>query len=136
MGEFSSRKVTVAGAGVFGLACALELARRGAAVTVCDPAPPDTSASAIAAGMLAPALEAALDPAMNGRFALLRQARDLWPEFAADLAGLRLFRDGARFRGDGAWLGKVEAALQTAGAVCERRAGELFTRFPRHHQNI
>jgi len=54
--------VTVAGAGALGLCIALELARRGAGVTLCDPAPVGDNASGVAAGMLAPVFETVLDP--------------------------------------------------------------------------
>ena len=47
-------RVAVAGAGVFGLASALALARAGAVVTLHDPDLGRTNASAVAAGMLAP----------------------------------------------------------------------------------
>jgi glycine oxidase len=127
MGELSSLRVTVAGAGVFGLASALELARRGAAVIVCDPRPPGVNASAVAAGMLAPAMEAALDPAMDGRFALLKADRDLWPAFFEDLPGVRLHRDGAVFRGEAGWLERLAAALAGQGSAFESRHGELYT---------
>lgn len=48
--------ITIAGAGVTGLACALELARRGASVTVFEvgAAPSDNPCSWFAGGMLAP----------------------------------------------------------------------------------
>ena len=48
--------ITIAGAGVAGLACAFELARRGVRVTVCEAGagPADNPASWFAGGMLAP----------------------------------------------------------------------------------
>ena len=52
--------VTVAGAGALGLCAALALADAGCRVEVCDP-DPRASASAVAAGMLAPVFEAILD---------------------------------------------------------------------------
>jgi glycine oxidase len=123
MGALSSLKVTVGGAGVFGLAIALSLARRGASVTLADPALNGDNASSVAAGMLAPALESALDPLMAGRFALLKQARDLWPGFVEDLPGIRLHRDGAIFAGPAA----VAERLAETGAVFERRGQGVFT---------
>ncbi|MGZ8364103.1 MAG: FAD-dependent oxidoreductase, partial [Caulobacteraceae bacterium] len=95
MGELSGKRVTVAGAGALGLSCALALARAGAAVTVFDPAPLGCNASGVAAGMLAPAMEAALDPVSEGHFQLLRRARDLWPAFVADVPGAVVHRCGA-----------------------------------------
>jgi glycine oxidase len=89
--------ILVAGAGVFGSAIALELARRGMAVTLADPAPVGDNASGVAAGMLAPAFEALLDEASAGHFPFLLEARDLWPGFI-DEAAVGLRRSGA------AWL--------------------------------
>ena len=125
MGELSHLSVNVGGAGVFGLSIALELARRGARVAVYDPNP-GASASSIAAGMLAPALEAALDPLAHRRFALLKEARDLWPSFAEGL-GVSLHRDGALFRASEDRLGRVATRLTAEGAAFELREGAIFT---------
>ncbi|WP_374532535.1 FAD-dependent oxidoreductase, partial [Phenylobacterium sp.] len=76
-------KITVAGAGALGLTTALALADAGAQVTVFDPAGPGDNASGVAAGMLAPAFEAVLDPAAAPHFDLLLAARDLWPALEA-----------------------------------------------------
>jgi glycine oxidase len=84
----------VAGAGVLGASIAWKLALAGADVTLCDPAAAGDNASGIAAGMLAPAFEAALDPETGLDFAHLIAARDLWPAFAAQ-AGIDLDRSGA-----------------------------------------
>ena len=92
----SSPDVIVIGAGVLGLCTAAELAARGHAVTVIDPGGPN--ASSIAAGMIAPALEALLEDLSADRAALLKRARDLWPVFA-ETHGLRLLREGADWRG-------------------------------------
>ncbi|RKQ37073.1 glycine oxidase ThiO [Kocuria tytonis] len=56
MSEHEPEHVVVAGAGLIGLATALELRRRGAAVTVVDPQPA-WGATRAAAGMLAPVAE-------------------------------------------------------------------------------
>ena len=63
MSTSSDSSVIVVGAGVIGLATAVELAARGFKVTVLDPAPA-SGASHYAGGMLAPAAEvvAALPP--------------------------------------------------------------------------
>lgn len=95
----TSPDVIVVGAGVLGLCTAAELASRGHAVTVVDPGLPN--ASSVAAGMIAPALEALVDEAGAERAALMRRARDLWPEFARR-EGLTLYREGADWRGPGA----------------------------------
>lgn len=109
-------KVVVAGAGVFGSAIALELARTGAQVVLADPAELGDNASGVAAGMLAPAFEALLDAPAASHFPLLAQARDLWPAFAAPLgeATLGLRRDGA------AWLSLPD---DPPDLIEQRRAG-------------
>jgi glycine oxidase len=81
--------IVVAGAGALGSATALALARAGHAVTLVDPT--GVNASAIAAGMLAPAFESLFDEA---DYALLIEARDRWPALAAGI-GLSLDRRGA-----------------------------------------
>jgi glycine oxidase len=87
-------KVAIAGAGVFGLASALSLARAGASVLVIDPAPLGDNASGVAAGMLAPAFECLSDPLARPHAADLKEARDFWPDFAS-ASGVRLDRRGA-----------------------------------------
>lgn len=95
-----SPDILVIGAGVLGLCTAVELTRRGHAVTVIDPGGPN--ASSVAAGMIAPAMETLADlrspevAADHSR--LFRAARDLWPAFAEPL-GIALHRDGAEWRG-------------------------------------
>lgn len=105
--------VTVAGAGALGLSAALLLADAGCTVTVCDPAA-RPSASAVAAGMLAPVFEAALDPETGGDLALLLAARNLWPAFAGR-AGIDLDRSGTAAVGGEAWLGFIGQALGRLG---------------------
>jgi len=92
----TSCDILIVGAGVLGLATAAELAARGHAVTVVDPGV--SNASAVAAGMIAPAMEALLDGSDAERAALLRDARDLWPAFA-QRQGLILYREPAEWRG-------------------------------------
>lgn len=106
-------KVTVAGAGALGLASALALADAGCDVTVRDPSP-HASASAVAAGMIAPVFEAVLDPAAAPAFDLLLAARDLWPALEAR-AGVRLDRSGAMAVGADGWLASIDAALIRLG---------------------
>ena len=84
------------GAGVLGLCVAAELSLRGRDVAVLDPG--GVNASAVAAGMIAPAMEAAVDNVAPDRAALFGRAADLWPEFA-HATGVELRDDGA------AWLG-------------------------------
>jgi glycine oxidase len=106
-------KVTVAGAGALGLSAAVALAEAGCEVALCDPAPA-TSASAVAAGMIAPVFEAVLDPESAQAFDLLLAARDLWPGFAAR-TGIELDRSGALAVGDAAWLAMIQAGLIRLG---------------------
>jgi glycine oxidase len=86
-------RVIVAGAGALGACVAVALARAGLAVTLADPAGPGHNASGVAAGMLAPAFESLFDDRPE-HFALLMEARDLWPAFA-DSLGVAIERVGA-----------------------------------------
>jgi glycine oxidase len=130
-------RIVVAGAGAFGSAIALELARTGARVVRADPAGVGDNASGVAAGMLAPAFEALLDPVSTTHFPLLRAARDLWPAFTADIgeAAIGLRRGGAlwvELPGDPAEL--IEArrnGLEALGAAVEPvSAAEVAARVP------
>lgn len=114
-------EVTVAGAGALGLCIALDLARRGHAVRLCDPAAPGDNASGVAAGMLAPVFEAALDPVSGDHLDLLRAARDAWPGFAP----VALDRTGVVWRG--ADPARVEARLEALGARWRRTSDGPFT---------
>ncbi len=85
--------VAVVGAGLVGLSCAWRLARRGARVTLLDPAP-GRGASWAAAGMLAPVTEATYGEERLLELGVAAAAR--WPGFARELtedsgrdAGLR-----------------------------------------------
>ncbi|HYG28506.1 MAG TPA: FAD-dependent oxidoreductase [Caulobacteraceae bacterium] len=113
--------VTIAGAGVSGLAVALALARRGARVRVCDPASLGDNASGVAAGMLAPAMEAALDPLSATHFELLKAARDLWPDFAP----VEISREGAVYVAEAVEVEKVGRALARVGASHRPASEEL-----------
>lgn len=92
----SAADVIVIGAGALGSAVAAELSLRGRRVQVV--APDEVTASAQAAGMIAPAFESALDAPMTAHAGLLKSARDHWPTFAA-ATGVRLHREGAQWRG-------------------------------------
>lgn len=118
-------RVAVAGAGVFGLASALALARAGAQVTLHDPGSATGNASAVAAGMLAPVGEALTDPAAVGHLDLLQAALALWPAFA-ERHGLSLDRSGALLLGDEARLAALNASAQALGiAAPYREVGAL-----------
>ena len=111
LSDLKGTRWVVAGAGVLGAAIAWKLALAGAGVTLCDPAAAGDNASGIAAGMLAPAFEAALDPGAGLSFAQLIAARDRWPDFAAQ-AGIDLDRSGAMRAGhDAEHIASVLAAL-------------------------
>ncbi len=83
----SSRpRIQVRGAGIIGLACALELVRRGARVSICDTGDPGRGASWAAAGLLGPAHEAAGQGNPVPAFlALCLKSAALWPGFATGL---------------------------------------------------
>lgn len=73
-------RVSVVGGGIIGLAIAAELVRRGADVTVYDPAPEGTDGAwHVAAGMLAPGGESAFEYPHLTR--LLEASHELWPAF-------------------------------------------------------
>jgi glycine oxidase len=86
--------VVVAGAGVFGLASALALVEAGARVLLVAPQPEASSASSVAAGLLAPVGEAVFDPTAATHYPSMRAALDLWPAFASR-SGLDLESNGA-----------------------------------------
>jgi glycine oxidase len=114
MGGDAAQPVTVVGAGVFGLATALALAQGGRRVRVVAETPPATTASGVAAGMLAPAFESVLDHSATDSLGLLRAARDLWPGLAGRL-GVALDRSGAAAVGPDAWLANLQAQLAGLG---------------------
>lgn len=121
---FNSQDILVVGAGVLGLCTAAELAQRGHVVTMVDPG--GLNASAVAAGMIAPAMESAVDDLSPEHAALLRRARDAWTDFAA-ATGVRLDRDPAEWRG-----GNVEVLAARLAALgfehaYDREAGRLTT---------
>ncbi len=120
----SSYDIAVIGAGVLGLSVAAELRARGRGVCVIDPG--GANASSVAAGMIAPAMESLLDPWSAdpvGRAAVLREARDLWPAFAAR-HGIELIRDGVD------WIGPdaegVIARLAVLGFAAEQTEAGVF----------
>lgn len=92
----SSFDAVVIGAGALGLCAAAELRRRGRRVAVVDPG--GVNASAVAAGMIAPAMECAIDGLSPETAQVLRRARDLWPAFA-EATGVRLYGDQVEWRG-------------------------------------
>ncbi len=95
-----NRRIIVAGAGAVGSAIAATLAVRGASVVWADPAQEGENASAVAAGMLAPAFEAVLEGGDPETFALFKAARDQWPVLIAALGE----PDVGLWRGGALWL--------------------------------
>ena len=122
----SSTEVLVIGAGVLGLSTAAELLRRGYAVTVVDPG--GNNASAVAAGMIAPAFEALADwRASDGRLDrgdLFRAARAQWSAFATAF-DLPLHREGAEWRGSDPET--VASQLRWLGFPAERTGDTVVT---------
>jgi glycine oxidase len=94
MSSPAGMRIVVSGAGAVGSVAALTLARAGATVTLADPAAAGANASGVAAGMLAPGLETALDPLARDHLELLSRARDAWPALAAGV-GAEVHRCGA-----------------------------------------
>lgn len=118
----SDSDIVVIGAGVLGLCAALELQRRGCTVTVIDPG--GENASSVAAGMIAPAMESAIEGVDAGHAALLRRARDLWPDFA-DAFGVTLLAPGAEWRGPG--INDIEHRMRALGFDARRDQDVLTT---------
>jgi len=123
----------VAGAGVLGLACAVRLAQAGARVTLCDPARAADNASGVAAGMLAPAFETALDGGGVGRPELLLAARDRWPALleAIGAPSAAIDRSGAVLVGrddDAARLAAVRDRFAALGLEAQALTGDQVRR--------
>ena len=126
-------RVLVVGGGAFGSAIALVLAQSGAEVVLADASSVGDNASGVAAGMLAPAFEAVLDPPSTAHFALLKRARDQWPAFLDRLGG----RDVGLTRAGAVWVDRddgrpgrrdaIMAALTAVTADAEARADGVFT---------
>lgn len=84
-----SADCVIRGAGIIGLSCALEMAERGARVVLVDPVWPPRGASWAAAGMIAPAFEAAgRSDVHSDLFDLCLDSAGLWPEWSANLTHL------------------------------------------------
>ena len=82
-------RIAIIGGGVIGMCCALSLSDRGAKVTLIDRGLPGKGASWAAAGMLAPAFEAAAEPNAHPQlFELCMEAAQVWKSFAPRLRDL------------------------------------------------
>ena len=117
----SSPPIVIVGAGVLGFCTAFELHRRGRAVMVVDPG--EVNASLVAAGMIAPAMESAIDDVSPDHARLFRAGRDLWPDFAT-AAGIALGHRPAEWRGGD--VDGMEARLLALGFAA-RREGDCIT---------
>lgn len=124
--EGAGRSILVVGGGVVGAFCALELALRGADVTLVERQQPGVGATGASAGMLAPSFEAADHPALH-RIGLL--SRSLWTEWAARIEEasqwpVALRRDGMFVvgcdAGQTARLRRMAEALAAAGSEARR----------------
>ena len=113
--------IVIVGAGVLGLCTAFELHRRSRAVVVVDPG--DVNASLVAAGMIAPAMESAIDDVSPDLARLFRAGRDLWPAFAA-ATGIALAHRSAEWRGGDA--DGMEARMRALGFDAQRE-GDCVT---------
>ncbi|MBX7249333.1 MAG: FAD-binding oxidoreductase [Caulobacteraceae bacterium] len=110
MKTLSNARIIVIGAGVLGLSSALALERRGAKTQVFDPYLGRTSASAAAAGMIAPGLEAGLESVSAETAALYLEAAARWPAHA-ERYGLSFVRDGTD------WIGPVDPLAERLDAI-------------------
>lgn len=120
MTDLSGARIAVAGAGALGSAVALHLAECGAEVLLADPALVGDNASGVAAGMLAPVMEALLDETSAGHLDLLRQGRDAWPGFVERMAGaLAIDRCGALWLSDEGTADAMLARMAQIGAAGE-----------------
>ena len=97
MSSLSRARVAIIGGGALGMATAAALAAQGVSPVVFDPAQA-ASASAVAAGMISPAFEAALEGVSRDRADLYRRAAIEWRGFDA-VFDLGLICDGADWRG-------------------------------------
>ncbi len=85
-GRPSIHSIAIIGAGIVGLSCALEFARRGIRVSLYEKTWPPRGASWAAAGMLAPAFEAiGVDGGHPDLFRLCDAGARAWPQWAERL---------------------------------------------------
>lgn len=139
-GKNGSLRIAVIGGGVIGLACALELRRRGARVVVYERGLElGAGTTARAAGMLGLASEAD-DGEASPLFHLARRSASLWPAFARDVE--RWGGVPVGYAGDGTIMAARTPSevgwLEALSATCRARAiearwldsGELRAREP------
>jgi glycine oxidase len=114
--------IVIIGAGALGLCVAFELHRRGRSVTVVDPG--EANASLVAAGMIAPAMESAIDDVPLEYARLFRVGRDLWADFAR-AAGVDLAKRPAEWRGGD--VDTIETRLRAMGFGVRREGDRVAT---------
>lgn len=122
-------RIAIIGAGIIGLACAWQLIQRGARVTLFDIGSPGRGASWAAAGMLAPAFEAAAAPGTHPRlFDLCMASAARWPAFAAHLSvasGLPVGLDQTPALAVALDTAQAEHLKQVAAALAAARVDHL-----------
>ncbi|NQY98905.1 MAG: FAD-dependent oxidoreductase, partial [Henriciella sp.] len=121
--QSSIQSVAVIGAGIIGLSCALELADRGARVSLYEKNWPPRGASWAAAGMLAPAFEAASAPGTHPKlFELCQRGVEVWPDWSQRLEA-RSGRTAGYTPGPSLALAKTPEQAALLEAVQARLAG-------------
>lgn len=116
--------IAIIGAGIIGLSCALELAARGLEVTLYDKAWPPRGASWAAAGMLAPAFEAASEPGTHpDLYSLCEASAEQWPHWAKELETLSGLPSGYQ-SGPSLALATTSAQVDHLEAIRERLSGQ------------
>ena len=114
--EAQTTDIVIIGAGVLGLCTAVELTRRGRDVRVVDPG--GANASSVAAGMIAPTLEAVMDRVTPEGAGLMRDARSAWDGFA-EAVGIAIHP--ARTL----WAGRQTTAMNKAIEQLEIQPGSI-----------
>lgn len=131
----SQPRVAIIGAGIIGLSLAFELAfRRGTQVTLFDTRACGRGASWAAAGMIAPAFEAAAEAGVHPRlFDLCLESANLWPDFAAEIERASGLPSGfepapalavAMEAGEAAHLAAIGRVLAARGVAHRALSGE------------
>lgn len=118
------RSIGIIGAGIIGLSCAIELADRGVRVALYDKSWPPRGASWAAAGMLAPAFEAA--PTLGTHptlYELCDASAKLWPDWAKSLQA-RTGIDAGYYPGPSLAIATNSAQTQSFDAVRSALSGQ------------
>jgi glycine oxidase len=132
--------VAIVGGGIIGMAIAWRARERGMSVTLLERDTVGRGTSRVAAGMLAPVVEAEFGQAGRRQLELGLRSAQLWPSFASELEGctgvdVRLLRSGtlllARDEDDARELERQLAFRQSLGLTVTRlRASEAREREP------